>query len=79
VNILPGMRTIYRWRGRIETGGETVMIVKTTHALVDSVRAHVRANHPYECPCIAALPVTAGDPAYLAWIAQSVSAPRADG
>jgi periplasmic divalent cation tolerance protein len=73
VNILPGMLTVYRWQGRIETGAETVMIVKTRAALMESVQAHVRANHPYVCPCIAALPVTAGDPDYLGWIAQSTS------
>ncbi len=68
VNILPGMQTIYRWQGAIETGVEAVMIIKTRSVMFENVAAHVRANHPYDCPCIVALPVSAGDPAYLAWV-----------
>ncbi len=68
-NILPGMRTVYRWQDRIEDGYEVVMIVKTTAALVPALQQRIRAEHPYECPCIAALPVTGGNPDYLAWIA----------
>ncbi len=70
-NILPGMRTVYRWQDRIEDGSEIVMIVKTTAALVPALQQRIRAEHPYECPCIAALPVTGGSPDYLAWIAQA--------
>ena len=71
VNILPGMRTIYRWQGAIEEAGEAVIIVKTRADLVAALQERVRAEHPYECPCIAALPVAQGDPDYLAWIAHS--------
>ena len=71
VNILPGMHSIYRWDGRIETGQETVVIVKTREVLAEAVRIFVQARHPYACPCIAVLPVTGGDPAYLDWIARS--------
>ncbi len=71
VNLLPGMRAIYRWEGRIETGQEAVMIIKTRADLLDRVRQSIRAAHPYDCPCIAAFPVADGDPAYLDWIGQS--------
>ena len=74
VNLIPGMKSIYRWQGEIETASETVMIVKTSAAMVERVQALVRKHHPYECPCIAVLPITGGDPAYLDWIAQSLAA-----
>ena len=78
VNILPVMHSIYRWEGQIETGQETVMIVKTQEALGEAVRAFVQARHPYSCPCVAALPVSGGNPGYLDWIARS-SVPYQDG
>jgi periplasmic divalent cation tolerance protein len=62
------MHSIYRWQGAVETGTETAMIVKTTGALFEAAAAFIRARHPYDCPCIVALPVTGGDPGYLAWI-----------
>jgi periplasmic divalent cation tolerance protein len=71
VNIFPVMQTIYRWQGAIESGTEVSMIVKTTAAHFDAVAAFIRAHHPYECPCIAALPITTGDPNYLAWISSA--------
>ncbi len=71
VNIFPGMQTIYRWEGAIESGAEAVMIVKTVPAHFEAVAAFIRAHHPYECPCIVALPITTGDPNYLAWISNA--------
>ncbi|WP_207478948.1 divalent-cation tolerance protein CutA [Arenibaculum pallidiluteum] len=67
-NILRGMRSIYRWQGRIEEAEETVLILKTRAALFDALAARVRDLHPYECPCIVALPLAAGTPDYLRWI-----------
>ncbi len=71
VNIFPGMQTIYRWEGAIESGQEASMIVKTMPAHFEAVADFIRAHHPYECPCIVALPITEGDPVYLAWISNS--------
>ncbi|BAS01085.1 divalent-cation tolerance protein CutA [Blastochloris viridis] len=68
VNILPGMRSIYRWEGVVERAQETVMIVKTNTTRSDAVVAAVRARHPYKTPAIVVVPVTGGEPAYLAWI-----------
>jgi periplasmic divalent cation tolerance protein len=69
VNILPGMRSVYRWEGAIERAQETVMIVKTTAARAEAVVAAVKARHPYKTPAILVVPVTGGEPGYLAWIA----------
>jgi periplasmic divalent cation tolerance protein len=73
VNILPGMLSIYQWQGQIETSEEVVILVKTRRELIEDVQAYVLQTHPYDCPCIVALPVVAGNPAFLDWIAQSTT------
>ncbi len=70
-NILPGMRSIYRWQGRVETAQETVLVLKSRQELFEQLAARVRASHSYTTPCIVALPIIAGDPTYLAWIMEN--------
>ncbi len=67
-NILPGMRSVYRWKGAVETAQETVLIAKTRMALADALAARVKALHTYEVPCVVVLPIAAGLPDYLRWI-----------
>ena len=67
-NLLPGIRSIYRWKGRIEEASETMLLVKTTEPSLDRLTRRVRALHSYECPCIAAFEIVGGNPDYLAWI-----------
>ncbi len=73
-NVLPGMKTVYRWQERIEEGTEAVMIVKTRADLMTALQARIVSEHPYDCPCIAALPVAGGSPDYLDWISRSCRA-----
>jgi periplasmic divalent cation tolerance protein len=68
VNILPGMISVYRWQGVVERGEEVVMIVKTRASLAETVRASVKATHPYDTPAIVVLPVESVDERYFAWI-----------
>jgi periplasmic divalent cation tolerance protein len=68
VNILPGMRSIYRWQGKVERAEEVVMIVKTIEARKDEVAAEVKRTHSYDTPAIVFLPIEGGDAAYLNWI-----------
>ena len=68
VNILPGMHSIYRWAGSIETAAEVVLIAKTWTALFGKIERRVRELHPYECPCLVAWPIEAGHQPYLDWI-----------
>jgi periplasmic divalent cation tolerance protein len=68
-NLLPGLRSIYRWKGRVQEASETLLLVKTTAAALLALTERVRTLHSYECPCIAALPILGGNPDYLAWIA----------
>ena len=72
-NILPGMESIFHWQGRLETAQETVLIAKTRAVLVDQLAAMVRELHSYDCPCVVALPITAGNPAYLRWLGQETA------
>lgn len=68
-NVVPGVRSIYRWEGKIEDEPEALLLLKTTRARFDALRARVLALHPYQVPEIVALPVEAGSAPYLAWIA----------
>ncbi|HLY55080.1 MAG TPA: divalent-cation tolerance protein CutA [Stellaceae bacterium] len=67
-NILPGGRSVYRWQGAVNEAAETVLVLKTAADRLAALTDRVRALHPYEVPCIAALPVVGGLGEYLAWI-----------
>ena len=69
-NILPGMRSIYRWEGAVDEASEAVLIVKTRAAQVEAITVRVRALHSYLLPCVVAIPLLGGDPEYLAWLAR---------
>ena len=77
VNMVPGMRSIYRWQGNIESAEEVVLIAKTrqdlTHALLD----RVTALHSYDVPCAVVLPVIDGLPDFLRWIDAETLPPKA--
>lgn len=68
-NVLPGIVPIYRWEGEVHEGEEAVLIAKTRTELVERAIAFIEARHSYECPCVVALPIVAGNPAFLDWIA----------
>ena len=73
VNILPGMTSIYRWQGAVETDREVVMIIKTRAALAVAVFAAVKAGHPYQTPALLVVPVEGGSADYLDWIETSTA------
>jgi periplasmic divalent cation tolerance protein len=68
-NVVPGLRSIYRWEGKVEDEGEALLLLKTTRARFEALRERVLALHPYAVPEVIALPVVAGSEPYLAWIA----------
>jgi periplasmic divalent cation tolerance protein len=72
-NIMPQVESIYRWQGKIESSAEVLVIFKTTRERYPAFEQRLRALHPYEVPEIVALDIAAGLPAYLAWVAESVS------
>jgi periplasmic divalent cation tolerance protein len=68
VNILPPMRSVYRWKGAVETASEQLLLIKTRADAQAAIEARVRDLHPYELPEIIAVRIVAGLPAYLAWL-----------
>lgn len=75
VNILPRIRSVYRWKGVVERAEETAMIVKTTAARAVAARGLIERLHPHETPAIAAITVSgelSGDK-FLAWINAEIS------
>lgn len=69
VNILPAMQSVYRWQGMVEQAEEFALLIKITEARYAELEAAIRVAHPYALPEIVALPIVAGLPAYLAWVA----------
>jgi len=69
------VRSIYRWRGAIEESLETRVALHTRASLVPAVLERTRAEHPYDVPCVLALPVEQGNPDYLAWVVSSTCEP----
>lgn len=68
-NVVSGVRSIYRWEGKVQDDAEALLVLKTTRARLEELRERVLALHPYEVPEVLALPVEAGSARYLAWIA----------
>lgn len=75
VNIIPKIRSIYRWEGKVWDEAEVMMIGKTESTLAPAVVARVRELHSYEVPEVICLPVETGSGDYLDWIAESVDIP----
>ncbi len=67
-NILPGMRSLYWWQGRMDTAEEVVLILKTTEALEEVLIQALTDAHSYDCPCVVSLAIESGNPAFLQWI-----------
>jgi periplasmic divalent cation tolerance protein len=72
VNLLPNMRSVYRWNGGIETAAECLLVIKTSREQFATLRAALEAAHSYELPEALALPVVDGSPAYLTWLDASL-------
>jgi periplasmic divalent cation tolerance protein len=75
-NILRGpVRSIYRWKGKIESAREVLLVIKTSRRRFPALQAAIKRLHGYEVPEIIALPIAVGSETYLSWLAESV-APR---
>jgi len=68
VNIIPGARSIYRWKGQIEDTSEWLLVIKSRRDLFDSLRAAIGKIHSYEVPELLALPIVDGSENYLSWM-----------
>lgn len=74
VNIIDGMESMYRWKGKVESDNECILIAKTTKAHVDELTNVVKEVHSYEVPCIITYKISEdeGNPDYIDWLHQSV-------
>lgn len=68
VNLIPKLRSIYRWQGSLCDEAEVLMVIKTRAGKVEQLGAAIQAGHPYENPEVIAIPVAAGLEAYLQWV-----------
>ena len=66
--LMPGARSLYRWKGKIADEQETIVLLKTRAARVEGLRIAFGELHPYKVPELLALPVSAGLDKYLEWI-----------
>jgi len=68
VNTLPGVNSIYRWQGEVETAQEYLLLIKSLSSNYDAIEQRIRALHTYELPEIIAVPIACGLTDYLNWI-----------
>jgi periplasmic divalent cation tolerance protein len=73
VNILSGVRSVYRWKGKVENASEHLLIAKTTRARFTALKRRVQSLHPSLVPEIISFSLFHGHSAYLSWVADSVS------
>lgn len=76
VNLVPGLTSIYRWKGGVARDAEVLAMIKTTKGLFAALSERLRKLHPYELPEIVALDVEAASPDYLAWVKAEVTGRR---
>ncbi len=68
VNLIPGIRSFYRWEGAVRDDAEVLLVVKTRTDRLEALASRVQELHPYELPEILGLPIIGGSQAYLDWI-----------
>ncbi len=71
VNIVAGVASVYRWKGKVEKASECLLIIKTGVSRFDVLKRRIQELHPYELPEIIALPIIHGSREYLNWITES--------
>jgi periplasmic divalent cation tolerance protein len=75
-HVIPAIRSVYRWQDEVHDEGEARVGLHTRTELVPRIVARADREHPYDVPCVIALPLSGGNPAYLRWIAQETSVTR---
>ena len=68
-HLIPAIRSVYRWQGAVHDEAEAHVGLHTRRALLPAIVARTADLHPYDVPCVIALPLVGGNPAYLEWLA----------
>lgn len=72
VSVIPGLRSYYRWQGKVENSDEYLLLIKSCTEVFDALQSLITSQHPYELPEIIAVPITTGSAPYLDWLDASV-------
>jgi periplasmic divalent cation tolerance protein len=72
---IASIRSIYRWDGAVQDDPEARVALHTRMGLLDAIVERANAEHPYDVPCVIALPIRQGNPAYLQWVGQETRQP----
>jgi periplasmic divalent cation tolerance protein len=74
VNVIPSVRSIYRWQGKVEEATEWLLLIKSRRERLAEIEAGIRQVHSYEVPEVVALPIEGGAAKYLAWLREESGA-----
>jgi len=72
VNILPKIKSVYRWQGKVEQDNEYLLLIKTLESKFQLVKTRIQVLHPYDVPEVIALNIQQGNKEYLDWISNSI-------
>ena len=73
VNIIPNIKSIYRWKGKMNKDSEYLLIIKTVKRAEKDVFKNIRKLHSYDTPEMISIPITGGEKSYLNWLSKSVA------
>jgi periplasmic divalent cation tolerance protein len=74
VNVMPAVRSFYRWKGVIEDEQESLLVIKSSRALFNDLRVEIEKLHSYEVPEVIAVPIVDGSEGYLEWLDRELAA-----
>ena len=74
VNVMPAVRSFYRWQGAIEDDQESLLVIKSSRGLFDQLRVEIEKLHSYEVPEVIAVPIVDGSEGYLEWLERELAA-----
>src|ERR1700680_4523936 len=74
VNVMPAVRSFYRWKGAVEDEQESLLVIKSSRGLFDQLRVEIEKLHSYEVPEVIAVPIVDGSEGYLEWLERELVA-----
>jgi periplasmic divalent cation tolerance protein len=74
VNVVEGVRSVYRWQGAVQEDPEALMLIKTSAERYQALAERLLSEHPYDTPELVRVDLAGGDPSYLTWLADEVAA-----
>ena len=75
VNVVPGVLSVYRWKGAVESAQEWMLVIKSRRGLVGAIEAEFAVVHPYEVPELVVVPVVDGGKSYMVWLEGELELP----